>query len=262
MKNNNIIIMVLIKYLTRGLVISLFGTMFLASCSGLSDEYYPPITEKTIRLCDVPKFYDNQAGTYQGLVLRQNYNSVDTICKCSVEFTGYNNRMLTVHGFPVKLLAQTMEDDEKYAEYKKTIEKMPDSIDLTYRYVLLGFVSYTDDMIGIDDTIKEDYDDVFDYEIADNGEVSSGKVDLINGQSESYMKYEIRGKTGILGSDSLSEQKRSIAEWYDYQFCNGIQLDPKFLSIGNEELPIRNYFPYFFIRIYEDGTENLPDRKK
>ena len=250
--------------MASALATMLFVAVISSSCEGLGDSYEMDHENPKFGYCNTPIFYNNQAGIYKGLILKDEGIKLDTICECRVEFEDNSTRALIVHNFPGKLLAQILKDGDGFAGQRKMLESMTDSITLKYRYRLIGFIIPDVPDFTWNPEFPPYYPGVFDYQIEDSINISTGVVNIPSRLSNSVLDFGISAVTWnytLDGDKELSDRKKETEGIYDYSFCNGILLSVKWLDINGLEMPLKEYPPKIFIRIYEYGTENLANKK-
>ena len=124
----------------------LFGSLiiFLSILSCEEDQYHPLISKKTI--CEVPKFYYDKQGFYEGEVSFISHDTTSFTFTCPIEFGNYENPIIAIHNFPIKLILDFAKNDlklaEEISEYQLSDSILESNLNISFKYWLYGYLTF------------------------------------------------------------------------------------------------------------------------
>lgn len=110
------------------------GTFF--AC--LDEDWRLPDSYKVV--CNVPKFYDEEQGSYKGKVfLVRADSSLDTISTIEVKYGNYADKTIELKGFPIKCFIQQLDEELPCKIPSSMLDRR---INLRYKYYLYAYLWY------------------------------------------------------------------------------------------------------------------------
>lgn len=176
-------------YKTKLILGCLITLLAILSCE--EDQYHPTITEKTI--CEVPKFYNDKQGFYEGEVSFISHDTTSFTFTCPVEFGNYENPIIAIHNFPVKLILDFAKNElklaEEISEYHLSESILESKLNISFKYWLYGYLIFLDNGVpfGGPAEIDSTYQDKLYFQIKDY----YFKDSVYNENKSQKLKYEI-----------------------------------------------------------------------
>lgn len=218
----------------------LFGCLItlLSILSCEEDKYHPTIIKKTI--CEVPKFYNEKQGFYEGEVSFISHDTTSFTFTCPVEFGNYENPIIVIHNFPVKLILDFAKNDlklaEEISEYQLSESIFESNLNINFKYWLYGNLTFNDngEPFGGPSKIDSTYPSKSLYfQVTDNYFEDS----IYNEDKTQKMKFEVAAEnyenniiTFILTMLEINDKRFPLIGEYEYRVFARIK-------VGDEKQP-------------------------
>lgn len=159
------------------------------------DGYYYPRFDSELAFCNVPKFYDNKQGIYEGEIFLikpdSSWEAVEETIE--VKLGNYTNKRLEIKGVPMKFFFQNVNDSSFLASVPSCL--LEKQVNIYFKYFLYGYLTIqiwpSYEMID-GDSIDSSYRNALYIGVENKSRFYSDSV--CNADNTQKLKFEVYGR--------------------------------------------------------------------